>query len=261
MKSFSDIAVVPEGGVTEVSGQCNEHGDYTVDALWVFGMLKNEKPECPQCADKRRADEEKQEQDELAQRRQRSRENRLRDAGIPLRTLEAGKFEPPTDRAKQHVSTMRDFLENFGQKHEDGSSLILCGKPGTGKSHLACKLGIELMDKDYSVRYVTASKALRYVRASYAKNPDYSEQDAINYFVNVDLLILDELGVKVASENDKALLFEIIDERYQQKLPSIVISNLTIKNLKEAIDERMIDRLKHNGTLLIFDWESYRGAS
>ena len=45
-------------------------------------------------------------------------------------------------------------------------------------------------------------------------------------FIRPDLLILDEVGVQFGSETEKMILFEIINGRYEQLKPTIVISNL-----------------------------------
>jgi len=69
------------------------------------------------------------------------------------------------------------------------------------------------------------------------------------------------LGVKNATDYDRSLLFEIIDKRYQERLPTVVISNLKIAEIGPATDERMMDRLRDNCTVLVFDWGSYRGSA
>lgn len=261
MKSLREIDVIPEGGQETVSGRCEHHGEFTVKALWIFGDLRNAEPQCPKCFEQEKVEAEQKEQDELELRRQKARERKLIDAGIPLRILEAEKYDPPTERAKQNLQVMKDYLEEFDANYQSGSSMIFCGKPGTGKTHLACKFGVALLDQGYSVQYATMNKALRAIRATYGKESERTEQQVINLLTNPDMLILDELGVKSASDYDKTMMFEVIDERYQSKLPTLVISNLSVSKLKEATDERMMDRLQHSGTVLVFDWESYRGAS
>ena len=81
----------------------------------------------------------------------------------------------------------------------------------------------------------------------------------MNYFINPDLLILDEIGLQHGSEAEKIILFEILNERYMQCKPTILISNLDINDLKEYITERVIDRMREGGgQKIVFNWESNR---
>ena len=77
-----------------------------------------------------------------------------------------------------------------------------------------------------------------------------------------DLLILDEVGVQFGSDAEKLILFEIINTRYQDMKPTILISNLTLVELGKYIGERVVDRMREGGgAILSFDWDSYRGAA
>jgi DNA replication protein DnaC len=73
----------------------------------------------------------------------------------------------------------------------------------------------------------------------------------------VDLLILDEFGIQIGSEHEKMLLFRIINKRYENLKPTILISNLSPAEIKN-FEERIFDRLKENGILLSFSSESNR---
>lgn len=256
-----DIEQRPDDGPELLSGTCRQHGSFEVAAIWLMGKLRNEQPTCPHCMTLAVEADERHEKREADARRKRLAERRIRETGIPLRVIDAPSFVPPNKLAAEHLKTVREYGEQFDSHQANGSSLVMCGKPGTGKTHLACKLGLYLSGRGASVRYATATGLMRYVRGAYGDGADYTESQAIERYTGVDLLILDELGVKLATDHDRAVLFEIIDQRYQNQLPSVVISNLAANELGEATDERMIDRLRHSGTVLVFDWESYRGAA
>jgi len=256
-----DLFARPEGAADTVSGECPQHGGYTVGSMWLTGKLRNEDPTCPQCSTLATEAGERAERREQDERRARLREKRILRIGIPARVLSAKPFDPPTPRAVANLAAIKAYAEAFEEHMGTGASLILCGRPGTGKTHLACRMALSLSDRGASVLYATATAMMRYVRGAYGKTAEYTELQAINRFAGVDLLVLDELGVKLASDHDRATLFEIIDERYQEQRPTVVISNLSLGELASATDERMIDRLRHSGTALVFDWDSYRGSS
>ena len=52
----------------------------------------------------------------------------------------------------------------------------------------------------------------------------------------------------------------VIDERYKRRRPTVVISNLTVPAVKEAIGDRLYDRLREGATVLACDWSSHRSV-
>ena len=54
-------------------------------------------------------------------------------------------------------------------------------------------------------------------------------------------------------------VFDVINGRYEEELPTVIISNLDVAGVKEIIGDRCIDRLRQDGGKVIaFDWESQR---
>jgi DNA replication protein DnaC len=78
-------------------------------------------------------------------------------------------------------------------------------------------------------------------------------------FAQVDLLILDEVGVQFGTEFEKVIITDIINRRYSDMRPTIIMSNLTSDELSEYLGARVVDRMyEGGGGVLAFDWESYR---
>lgn len=73
-----------------------------------------------------------------------------------------------------------------------------------------------------------------------------------------DLLIVDEIGRQFGTDTERMILFEIINERYEQRKPIIAITNLDGPNLSEFVGAAALDRLKENGEAVCFDWRSMR---
>jgi hypothetical protein len=92
-------------------------------------------------------------------------------------------------------------------------------------------------------------------------NPPFG-REAVKWFVEPDLLVLDEIGVQYGTETEQKILFRIIDLRYEEMKPTILISNLAIPAFTEFVGERVVDRMRENGGMLFaFDWESYRSKA
>ena len=143
---------------------------------------------------------------------------------------------------------------------DDANNIVLVGGPGTGKTHLACAIGNAVMESSLaSVLFVPVSAMLRSIKETYRKASERSEQQAINDFCEPDLLILDEVGVQVGSEHEKLLMFEVLNERYQHMLPTILISNLPPDELEGFLGQRVMDRYRECGSVIAFNWASHRG--
>ena len=125
------------------------------------------------------------------------------------------------------------------------TNLFLCGKSGTGKTHLAMCLAKE------GATYRRLPDIFREVRADFD-----SEQRAINHYGNVKLLIIDEVGRQKYSDFEKNLFFEIIDKRWNNILPTALITNLNEKEFATEYGTAIVDRLRP--VIVRFNWESNR---
>jgi DNA replication protein DnaC len=126
------------------------------------------------------------------------------------------------------------------------TNLFLCGKSGTGKTHLAMCLA-----KDGAF-YRRLPDIFREVRM----NLD-SEQNLINSYGTAKLLIIDEVGRQKFSPFEQNLFFEIIDKRYNNMLSTTIITNLSPDEFSREFGVAILDRLRP--TRVNFNWESYRG--
>lgn len=114
--------------------------------------------------------------------------------------------------------------------------LFLHGKPGTGKTMLAAIMANEYETRGKTVIFTKVSDFLRNIRATFDKNSKLSEMDVLQKFCKCDCLVLDDVrperGKKFASEQ----LFELIDSRYNAELPTIITSNGTIEEVRDALN-------------------------
>ena len=111
------------------------------------------------------------------------------------------------------------------------------------KSHLAISI-IKALLPDVTALYTRVPDMIGYIRAMWRSDSETSSYAASRHFVDLDLLVLDELGVQSGSANEQALLFEVIDARLSENRPTIFLSNLSPKDLRPIIGERLVDRIK-----------------
>lgn len=155
-------------------------------------------------------------------------------------------------------NSMQEFAEQFEDHLEMGTPVLLLGGVGTGKTHLASAVANQIADSGYDTIFRSVSQIIRSIRDTWGKSGE--EQKLLELYRSVDLLIIDEVGVQAGSDNERNILFDIINGRYEEMKPTIMISNLTPDKFTMAVGQRIASRIQHDGKLLPFDWSDYRAA-
>jgi len=244
-----------------VTATCQIHGEYVFQPRFFLGRLIKTPAECPVCRDERKAKEEAARFLLEEQRRQRVASNNLRVSGIPPRFLEGRKFIATTIEQTSVFDFARKYAEEFDDVLKTRRCAVFIGRVGTGKTLLACSIARNLIENGYTARYTTLSAMFLRIKGTWRRESEESEEEAIDAFASPDLLVLDEVGIGYGSETEQKLIFDVIDRRYQQCLPTLLISNLDIEGVKTTVGPRIFDRLREDGaTVVAFDWESHRGA-
>jgi DNA replication protein DnaC len=217
----------------ECTKTCSEHGDFTshrVGAAWTW---------CPGCEEERDERVRQREQEEQQRRKTEKIERLLKDACIPVRF--AGKtldsFIAETGAQRRVLEAARKYVEEFSKNLESGRSMLWCGPVGTGKTHLACGILDALARAGHRVHYVTAAKAVRWLRSTWRKGSDVTEQEAIDWFAELALLVVDEVGMQYGTDAEKLQLFELINARYNGVRPTLVLFNLDREGLQAYLGD------------------------
>jgi DNA replication protein DnaC len=249
-----------------VDAICATHGPYvaTVTEYHITDKPTVITSSCPECVIARNAEREAKAAADAARERRRKVDSLRAASGIPARFVDRAFDGYRATAAGQRIAlgVCRAFAESWPDKLASGASLVLTGGPGTGKTHLACAVANAVMESHLSAAaFGTVATLLRHIKDTYRKDATRSEQDAIDDLVRPDLLIVDEVGVQVGSEHEKLLMFEVLNCRYQECRPTILISNLSATDLEAFLGQRVMDRYRECGSVLAFDWPSYRGQA
>lgn len=245
---------IPEPPQTKM---CDRHRKYFSSTNLFRGIWSS----CPLCVQELRESEQKTALEAQRQAEIDRFQKRIGFAGIPERfkDRQLEGYEAQSDEQKYILKVANAYVEKFDVVSSKGVCMVFCGKPGTGKTHIACGIALKLLQKNKSVLFTSVFKAIRRVKESWNRNSDETESQVIELFAKPDLLILDEVGVQFGSEAEKIILFDIINTRYEAQKPTIFISNLNADGVKSYVGERSWDRLKENGgKILTFNWESHR---
>ena len=243
---------------------CVEHGDFTS-----LSFVKGRWTTCPVCAEAKVAEIDSE---RAAQEKRAAWERRVGQSCIPTRfakrTLSSFVVSNAGQgRAKAFAVA---YAEGFDDVLKSGRSAIFSGNPGTGKTHLAAGIGLHIMAKGKTFLFSSAASLVRRVKDTYSKGSAETESEAIRFFCTPDLLVIDEVGQQFGSDTEKLVLFEVINRRYENCQPTILMSNLPVEDYKirgevrpgirSYLGDRVIDRMREGGgQLIIFDWESQRG--
>lgn len=222
---------------------CPEHGAFmTHPDDWLAS--------CPKC----RAEQEAAErQAQLAQA--------MENACIPARFASKGfgEYQAATQGQRAALKAAHEYCREFQRHRQAGSCLIFSGNPGTGKTHLAISCIRHLVGAGYTGRYTRAFELIEGIRSTWRRDSRKTEKQILQEFTEVDLLVLDEVGVQYGSESETVELFKVLDTRYLDVKPSIIVTNAGIDDLQNYLGVRALDRLREGGGGLVpFMWESYR---
>jgi DNA replication protein DnaC len=141
------------------------------------------------------------------------------------------------------------FRECRGGAPNITDSIYVHGNCGTGKTTYLCgslyKRAVHAIEvqRDYNnpCYFTSVPNLLSCLQDSFSKN--VSSRPMIDKLISVPYLALDDLGTEKISEWSLSVLFLILDSRYQQMLPTLISSNILLKNLPEKIGDRIPSRI------------------
>jgi DNA replication protein DnaC len=100
---------------------------------------------------------------------------------------------------------------------------------------------------------------IRQLRSGWRRDSGRSELEELDILSRLDLLVIDEIGVQFSSDAERVQLFDVINRRYADLRPTILVTNLTLAEIQETLGERVFDRFREVATVVTFDWPSFRG--
>ncbi len=192
---------------------------------------------------------------ELQVRAENRLKRRVREAHFPLmKTLEGFTYEAAPELDKRLI---RDLAS--GEYIREKKNVILMGKSGTGKTHLAIGLAIEACRQGLSTRFVSGSALANELIES---RDEKKLSRIVQRYSHYSLLIIDELGYIPFSRQGAELLFQVLAERHERG-SVIITTNLGFSDWTQVFGDptltaALLDRLTHRAHIITCSWESYR---
>lgn len=154
----------------------------------------------------------------------------------------------PRSKMGQIFKLCYTYAKNFSAESEN---LLFIGQAGLGKTHLSLAIANEVLNKGFGVIYGPAMDIVTKIEKDYFyKSGGYeSNMDA---FLESDLLIIDDLGTEVITHFSVSVIYNIINTRILRKKPTIVSTNLSLKEIEEKYSARLSSRFIGNFTMRQF---------
>lgn len=184
------------------------------------------------------------------------------DLSLYSEEIDEKKYGSPIS-PKENIMKIKKIVENFVENFDDPNekNLLFTGNTGLGKTFLSNCIAKELLSKGKTVLYQTSPVMLDTIISCRFDRTE-NLNDIYNNILDVDLLIIDDLGTECINNMKFTELFNIINTRLlnqNKKVTKTVIStNLSIKNLFSTYDERIVSRFVGNYNICRFFGDDIR---
>ena len=156
--------------------------------------------------------------------------------------------QSPRKRMSLILSYCKKYAYNF-DKNSPG--LLFTGHTGLGKTHLSLAIAREVINLGYAVIYGSAQHMISKIeKERFQTFRENSESE--HHFMDCDLLIIDDLGTEFSSAFSSAAVYTVVNSRIMMNKPTIISTNLTMRELEKNYSERMVSRIIGNNIKLEF---------
>ena len=206
--------------------------------------------------DEERAEKEKEQEKIMEAQKLEEKKERIRvekqmtlgdfSRSVPLRYRNAtfDNFVCSTERQKAIVEYLKQ-----------GKSAILYGSNGTGKTHLAYAYCFHQYYQGFFPRYILAFDFFNEIRRSFN---DGKSEDVVRKYAMYDFLVIDEIDKTHGSQMEFTYLYSLINNRYNDMLPTVLITNAKPDEFATIVGTSVLDRIGSDGKIIELSGENYR---
>jgi DNA replication protein DnaC len=142
----------------------------------------------------------------------------------------------------------------------EGRSLVLVGKPGRGKTHLAVAIAYRAIQNGFEALFVTAAELIDELSAAFRTG---RLAEALARFTHPHVLVVDEVGYLTYGTDAANMLFHVVNDRHKRRRSMIFTTNKPLAAWGRVLHDgdlaqAIVDRVLERGRLLHLDGPSMR---
>ena len=154
---------------------------------------------------------------------------------------------------KKRMAKILEFCKKYASQFKKNSpSLLMTGSTGLGKTHLSLAIAKEVIEKGFGVIYGSAQNIISKMEKEKFRGYQNSSDETERHYIDCDLLIIDDLGTEYLTSFSSAAIYNIVNSRIMMNKPTIISTNLSMKELEKNYSQRMVSRIIGNNIRLEF---------
>lgn len=197
----------------------------------------------------------KQREKELAEQAEKEAsyqmQKNVESSGVPRRYWHVD-FDTYISRNEKDSKNL-ETIKKFTSLDNNDKVLILLGAKGLGKTHLGSAI-----IRNCGGKFISIEELIFKYESAQDFHAKTNREELMDLYSNTKMLVIDEIGRSMQQEKENALLNYILRRRYENMLPTVLISNLSKSDLLKKLGEAVLDRLKETCISVEFEGESYR---
>ena len=172
-------------------------------------------------------------------------------SGVPKRYWNES-FETWKARNADDEKRLQVVIE-YSHKENNDSVLLLLGPKGVGKTHLGASI-----IREAGGTFISVEEMIFKYECSMDFHSETNRVNLMNFYSTTPMLVIDEIGRSMQQAKEDAILNYVLRRRYENMLPTVLISNLKKEDLLKKLGDAVVDRLKETCQCVEFVGESYR---